>query len=1414
MPPRHLHRRIAPPVGGDTSIRLNTVFPSSSTIQGGVTVTLHGYGFRYDTDGSAPLVTFSGLATIEGITKQYANLAADVVVVDASTITCTVPAVVNASIASITVVLGSNVGALYAAFTYYTETFSSIDPKFGPISGGNLIHITGYNFNVGQSYRVLFGTQDATQVTVYDSNTIGCIAPANAVGFVDVTLLGTLAVLTHGYQYTLLVRGTDIRRNPGTTINTTLGAPPSTANFTIDGNSSQPQGGEKITCIDAFDNNRLLFAGTVQKVKQVYEGLITQLAWEVEAVDFTWLANSKRPIGSWFQVSASQVVAEIVAKFAPGFTTNFVQTNLAKVTIVLDGSMDLISVLNMIAKAIGGGHWYVDYKQDFHFFHILPKFLATGVPIIPPTGGDVTPASYITLATGGVISSTDVCPAGYYAIRVQNIYDDGTSTSLSPWSNLVLFDGRTQFSLSAIPLGATISGKVCIRRRLWYHAITNEDNVKISDIRAFCDITDNTTTAFTSWFGALNANSSAVAVTPINAIGTKHLTDPSGPLRDNGKYIVFTVGGMVPGVYDYVFTLSSGLGETLPSPRLSIVLTALQYGQDVDWASLYPNGSIPAGTTSINIYRTAVNDSGGVLKYVGRQTDLHNYTYTDTLIDSARTHIPSVSNTTVDSSAADTVVVPDGSNQNNPAGPTAAPSARLTGYYNANNTDFWQSGYFQWRTAFLYRDGSISYASPATPSIGNAYLERGWYIIATRLGLAIGPNINTNTDCIARFVYTCGGWLKNPGFTEPSHPGDYPPGYGQGNPNYALAEPTWNPSDTDRNIVVVPDNTTLYVDDVRRPLFDTGIQAYIDAHQGLMISQSSGDLVQPVIGNRVGHILPVLSGSVAGPGPIVFPPDPVPQWPNTDGPYLEDTDPPDPIDDDNTSLLYGGDSGSTPFSSNNDLSQIRNRIFVIGSGSTLTLNYVPGSLLVQIADAGNFALAGGTCRVYNPATGLSELAKYSGLSQSNGTPYVNLVTPLSYAYTQGSLIYNYYQADDLDSQKFFAKFELDAFGRPTDGVHEYTIVDGSLKTVWQMYMRAQAELELYSRPIVTINYSTRDPKSKIGQTVHVDLTNPPCKGDFLLQTVTIDQVRDDGDDIAPRYTVRASSVRYELDDLLLKILDINAATLSISGIAAAGTAGDGTATTTTTNFPISLPLTAKAGRRWDSKFLTSSFAVGSLNTLVALGQTGVVTNVLDVFPGVGGVASQWTRYTPNASNSNLCGWNMPAVAPWDLRPKVVMRFRTAPLLNGYTQAQVLANVRRVYWFVLSNTEPSAGLTALLKPHIGVVCESVSNGSAAFRWTTGVDGGQNIGPTIGTMFNNTVYTIMIEFVADTMAKITITNETLGTSTVTSVAVSNLLAAQIVGSGTTDKLGLYCYGTGTGVNDSLSYLDIHSVYYECD
>lgn len=131
----------------------------------------------------------------------------------------------------------------------------------------------------------------------------------------------------------------------------------------------------------------------------------------------------------------------------------------------------------------------------------------------------------------------------------------------------------------------------------------------------------------------------------------------------------------------------------------------------------------------------------------------------------------------------------------------------------------------------------------------------------------------------------------------------------------------------------------------------------------------------------------------------------------------------------------------------------------------------------------------------------------------------------------GDTIHLWVQEDDLAAQIELAAKE------GGNGIHEYTIVDESLITEASLRLRCQVELQVFARPVKTVTYSTRDPKSKAGLNVTFALTHPPISGTFRITDVRVDQIHlAENPALVERYTVTASSAKFTLDDLLRKVL--------------------------------------------------------------------------------------------------------------------------------------------------------------------------------------------------------------------------------------------------------------------------------------
>lgn len=466
-------------IGFDTGPSITSIVPNSDRAAGGTAITIYGHGFRYLSNGSAPTVTFGGVA------------ATSVVVVDANTITLVDPSYSGSSgPVDVVITIGSQSYTLPSGFTYYAGSITSVTPASGPVIGATPVIITGINFVTGSTIK--FGANAATSVTFIDSQHFSCVTPASTAGssgFVDVTITEPSAVTVtayHGYQYILLARGDDIRWMPGVNIHKQLGNRPHTAKWKIDGNGALPLAGESITIMDGATQ---LFAGSIQHIDQNFEGKPNQIVWDVDAIDYTWILNKYRPFGAFVMIGADEIVRNLVAQFAPLFSVDFVQTNLQKISISFDGTEDFSTCLTKIATMIGGGHWYVDQDMEVHFFHVTPPNIYQPIQLGPGTA--------MTVAEGAAIPSTTRFTAGYYVFFSTFIYSDGTESAFSPLANAMALQGYNIISFTGIPVGSAVGSLTVTKRRIY--TIQSLVGGQEHSVEKCFEIQDNTTTSMTAY---------------------------------------------------------------------------------------------------------------------------------------------------------------------------------------------------------------------------------------------------------------------------------------------------------------------------------------------------------------------------------------------------------------------------------------------------------------------------------------------------------------------------------------------------------------------------------------------------------------------------------------------------------------------------------------------------------------------------------------------------------------------------------------------------------------------------------------------------------------------------------------------------------------------------------------------------
>jgi hypothetical protein len=130
-----------------------------------------------------------------------------------------------------------------------------------------------------------------------------------------------------------------------------------------------------------------------------------------------------------------------------------------------------------------------------------------------------------------------------------------------------------------------------------------------------------------------------------------------------------------------------------------------------------------------------------------------------------------------------------------------------------------------------------------------------------------------------------------------------------------------------------------------------------------------------------------------------------------------------------------------------------------------------------------------------------------------------------YDIAQGDDVNIYVQVDDASAQAALAASE----GGGSDGIVEHVITD---RRVAENEARAMglADLAIFSTPTITMYYCSRDPKTRSGKTVPVNLPGLNLVGNFVIQSVTISEVgQTDG---WPLFTVVASNVRFSFEDAL------------------------------------------------------------------------------------------------------------------------------------------------------------------------------------------------------------------------------------------------------------------------------------------
>lgn len=178
--------------------------------------------------------------------------------------------------------------------------------------------------------------------------------------------LGEAGTLPSGYEY-LPVDVTAAtflpRRDPAVGITDQLGAP-GALTFR---NGVAVVVGQDVDC-DFNDGNGSHFKGPALRVDQGYEsgGQRSQSIWDVQATDYVWLLNRRRPFAC-YDASATTVFKALIDDWTVGFTYTGVAAGLPTVNVVFDGSETVSQCFDRVAQLIGAV-WRLNTKDLAVFF--------------------------------------------------------------------------------------------------------------------------------------------------------------------------------------------------------------------------------------------------------------------------------------------------------------------------------------------------------------------------------------------------------------------------------------------------------------------------------------------------------------------------------------------------------------------------------------------------------------------------------------------------------------------------------------------------------------------------------------------------------------------------------------------------------------------------------------------------------------------------------------------------------------------------------------------------------------------------------------------------------------------------------------------------------------------------------------
>jgi hypothetical protein len=411
---------------------------------------------------------------------------------------------------------------------------------------------------------------------------------------------------------------------------------------------------------------RLIFAGHILSVTEVYVGSPSNLLYDVNCISYEWLLNRRTVTGRFTATSATDIVLWIMG-FTSGFSTAGVETNLPALDEITFTNETVTSALERVKDRLGAS-WVLDYSKVLHF----------GLDIQPSTSAihDITTAdphsmdgvakhvdlsqvrTRVLVEGGGGVTKVDLA-AGDTVIPVDDAswYDSAAGGTVVVGPQRVNYAGVAVGGAGAL-VGTTVTptnGPTAVRA-VGAGVDTGDHQYKQTFVTASGETLPSPVSATVSNGAAVTPPSAAPAVTEVfggnlgagvyqwavtfvDATGAETLAGPivsatvgasdyAAPSAAPVAAMPFGGAAALNGTWLFKYTFVNGSHETLPSAASNSLVNATSRALAVVRAGL----SVPPSGFDTQFYRS--KDGGPYLKMGGAsdgfELDNATYLYNDT----------------------------------------------------------------------------------------------------------------------------------------------------------------------------------------------------------------------------------------------------------------------------------------------------------------------------------------------------------------------------------------------------------------------------------------------------------------------------------------------------------------------------------------------------------------------------------------------------------------------------------------------------------------------------------------------------------------------------------------------------------------------------------------------------------------